>query len=332
MEGAGDSSSDSEYDSSSDSYSSSDEEPTKMMKSGSRVKNSKAEANNTTRVMELPATEADFGMQTVRVSYRICASLNDLKKGKVDASLKINEKARNIFDSLEEGRSKNHICSNLKVVEYSHNFPCSLQLDVEGLHGVDSAKSFTQSGARGAFTMRPNADFADETTGVELTAGTSRAHQSPFLQKYTGWNLDNVDRGITFAADGINALVESDHPICEYYNASLKLQGQDEIGEQDLLPGTKMFMCKAKDVKDCLNSLKKGMSENLNISDLHNVSFNLRRAYGEPSDDGTIAWDADEDLFDNLADPTNARAREAVENKKRTLYLTASFKMKSLDG
>ena len=317
---AGDSSSDeSEYSSSSDSG----EEDSFV--------NSKAEAVEATHV-ELPVTQADIGLETVRVSYRLCASLNDLKKGKVQARLQLNKEAKNIFDSLENGRSKNHICAGLKVVEYSHNFPCSLQVDVAGLNGVESAKSFTQSGARGAVTLRPNAEFADETNGVELTSGNDRAHQSPFLQKYSGWNLNNVDKGITFASDGINALVEQNHPICEYYNASLKAQGQEPIGQRDLLAGTTLFMCKANDVKDCLESLRNGMTNNLKITDLHDVAFNIKRAYGEANDEGEIAWDDDEEIYDTLADTENPRARSGVMDKKRVLYLTAAFKMRALDG
>lgn len=315
------------YDSAS---SSSDEEPQQQPTIGSKTK---SEVEEPKRVVELPATPADHGLETVRVSYRLCASLNDLKEGKVNASLKLSENARNIFDGLETGRSKNHICAGLKVVEYSHNFPCSLQIDVAGLTGIESAKAFTQAGSRGAFTMRPNGDFADETNGVELTTGNDRAHQSPFLQKYNGWNLNNVDKGITWASDGINALVEKDHPICEYYNASLRAQGQKPIGQQDMLSGTNMFMCKASDVKDCLENLKQGMLTNLKITDLHDVSFNVKRAYGEPdAQTGAIEWDDEEEIYDGLADPANVRGREAALGKKRTLYLTAAFKMRALDG
>ena len=274
---------------------------------------------------EMVQSDADWN--EVRVSYRMCASLRELADGEVDPSLKLAASAMKIFDN-SENRTENHICGGVRIVEFDSTFPASLHVDVEGLADAGTAKSFTQSGTCGALTMRPRASFSD-ARGIEVAAGNmEKAQKSAFLREYKGWNLNNVNKRITFCADGVNAMVESDHPIVAYYNSVLNEAGDDPIGDDDLIEGTTMFMAKVTDVNECLESLKRTMQENLQIQNLYNVSFKLRRAYGEAGDDGEIAWDDAEEVLDGVQ---SSKTGDAIMDQKRTLYMTAAFKVRTLD-
>ena len=273
------------------------------------------------------ATPLDSEWKEVRVSYRLCASLRELADGEVEPELKLSNNAMQIFDNSDKKRSENHICGGVSIVEYDSSFPASLHIDVDGIKS-GASKSFTQSGTRGALTIRPRGSFSD-ARGIEIAAGNMvKAQKSAFLREYKGWTLNNVDDGITFCKDGVNAMVESNHPIVAYYNAVLADGGDDPIGEGDIIGGTSMFMAKVVDVDECLASLKRTMQESLQIQNLYDVAFKLSRAYGDAGDDGEIAWDDAVEVLDGVQ---GAKTGDAIMDQKRTLYMTAAFKVRTLD-
>lgn len=274
------------------------------------------------------ASPVELEWKEVSVSYRLSASLRELANGTKKPVLKLSDGAMKIFDNSDGKRSENHICGGVTVTDYDSTFPASLHLDVKGIKSGGSTNSFTQTGGSGALTVRPKASFSD-VKGIEIAAGNMEmAQKSKFLHEYKGWNLNNVNNGVTFCADGTNAMIEGDHPIVAYYNAVLEQDGEEPLTEDDLLPGTNMFMAKALDVRECLASLKRTMQENLQIQNLYNVSFELSRAYGKPDDDGNIAWDDSDEIHEGVQGQKTA---DAILNAPRQFYATVTFKHRTLD-
>lgn len=285
-----------------------------------------------TRVSAAAAAEAaapsESDWKEVRVMYRLSSSLRELADGNKEALLKLSDKALQIFDDSPDKRSENHICGGMSVVEYDSTFPVSMHLDVNGVKADTPIKSFTSTGSSGAMTIRPKSSFSD-VKGLQIAAGNlDMAEKSAFLRDYKGWNLNNVEQGITFAVNGENAFVEAGHPVISYFNAVLEEDGDDPLTEDDLLPGTNMFMTSAEDTRVCLASLKRTMQQRLQIQNLYNVSFALRRAHGEPDDDGNVAWDDAEEVLDGVQGQKTA---DALLDTKRTFYATVAYKFRTLD-
>jgi hypothetical protein len=273
------------------------------------------------------ASAVDSDWKEVSVSYRLVASLRELANGDVTPELKLSEKAMGIFDNSEHKRSENHICGGIAVTEYDSTFPVTLHVDVQGIKS-SLANSFTHTGTRGALTIRPRGNFTS-SKGIAVAAGNmEKADKSTFLRDYKNWNLNNIDGGITYCADGVNAMIEFGHPVVEFYNAVLISGGDDPIDENDLLRGTNMFMARVGDVNTCLTSLKKIMQENLQIQNLYGVSFKLSRAYGDSDTNNEIPWDDAAEVLDGVQ---VSKTSDAILDQKRTIYLKATFKVRTLD-
>ncbi len=288
--------------------------------------------SGTTRVSAAAAAEAvapsDSDWKQVRISFRLATTLRQLANGESKAELKLSDKAMAIFDDSPDKRSENHICGGMSVVEYDNTFPATLHLDVMGVKADTPVKSFTSTGSSGALTFRPKSSFSGEN-GLKIAAGNvEMAEQSAFLRDYKGWNLNNVEKGITYAANGEQAFVEAGHPVVSYFNAVLEEDGEEPLTERDLIEGTNMFMTSAEDTRVCLASLKRTMQQRLQIQNLYNVSFGLRRAHGELDDEGNVAWDDEEEIFDGLQ---GRHTGDAILDAKRTFCATIAYKFRTLD-
>ncbi len=277
----------------------------------------------------------------VEVQYYLSGSLDDLKAGRVEPVLKLSDNCMAVFDEDPEKRSDNHICGGLLITEVDSTFPATLQLDVRGLEAVQAVKCVTHTGSRGAYTISPKMKFSSDK-GVQIAAANENMEQMTFLTEYPGWNLGNIDKGINYVEDpeqGEQAIIQNLHPIVAYFNRARERDGEPPISEEDYMPGTSLLMASADDTRRCLISLKKNMQSRLQIQNLYNVAFHLRRARGEPDpheegDDAVDAatccepsWTASEEVMDGL---TGDSAEKHVMGVKNKLYLKAKFKYRTL--
>lgn len=268
---------------------------------------------------------------TIEVQYALTASLKELADGTKEPVLKVADHVDNVFgEKAGAGRSKNHICGGMSIVDVGSSFPVTLQLDIEGLKTALPAKSITDTGSAATFTIRPKMSFS-HPVGKEIYAGNkAAAENSPFLQEYKDYTLDNVDSGINYVEDedGEHALIRKTHPVIGLFNDARRQIGKGPLTDDDLLEKTQLYIASASDTRKCLGLLKGLMQEKLQIQNLYDVKFNLRRARGGASaDSNDTAWDSLQEIGDSVkGDQSKAR----LLSQPNQLHVTVQYKYKSL--
>lgn len=97
---------------------------------------------------------------------------------------------------------------------------------------------------------------ANKITDAPTMAGVPELPCDPSI-RVAGWTIDDLDDGITYAANGEQAFVVKDHPVIAYFNRLLESQGEAPLTQDDFLEGTKLFMTSANDTRTCLADLKR---------------------------------------------------------------------------
>lgn len=275
------------------------------------------------------SSPASVTWREVTLSYRYSGSVADLKEHPEKATLLLQNEKANVFGEWGGDRTKNHICGGVDIVGLKNNFPVSLQIYADGAAGNDARTSVSCDCTRGAFTAWPKMDFNGEgDNSVALIARNSEADQHPFLKKYPGWNLDNVENGITHISE-VKTVIQNDHPIVGVFNRARIATGKAPLTSKNEQPAG-FFTAIRADVGPALERVKAMMTNKLQFQDMHNLSVRFSRAFGNnaaagggaaPADneeDAAPAWDDPVELFEGLSNPTS---KKAALNEPCSLYV-----------
>jgi hypothetical protein len=252
----------------------------------------------------------------VVLNYRYSGSVAQLRADPEAAKLALQNEEANVFGDWQGERTKNHICGGVEIVGLKSDFPVSLQIYAEGAAGEEARRSVSADGTRGAFTAWPNMEFHDDGDGaVALIARNSEADKHPFLEKYPGWNLDNLETGITHISEQ-KSVIRNDHPLIGVFNKARVSTGKTALTAKDEAPAG-FFTAVRRDVEPTLERLKSTMTDKLQIQDLHNLSVRFARAFGAQAG-GAPEWDDPAELYDGLS---NARSKQGALEEPRSLYV-----------
>lgn len=304
-----------------------------------------------TRIANNPSSspfEHDGRWMTKNVTFRFSASLQDLAESKRKPYCTISENAKAMFkDPNEElksdadkrkksskrsvrnnsdsnGTSKsnaNHIVGEIKLIEYRNNFPCSLKMRMSGIKTSES-KSFTSDDSICDYVLLPKTDrFGYPITLVERSASVD----TPFLEKFPGYTLDNIEQGITNFDDS-RTLVPVNHPIVATINQVRLDQGKDELNPDDAKhsPVVGFYVVERTTVDSFMGSLKADMENFLPLTNLYKLSPTFSRAFtGDSTESSTdhlslaTSWTNGTEIFENLASDSPHR-----EKILKTIYDT----------
>lgn len=284
----------------------------------------------------------------VKIAYYLSASMDDFAKGRVEPVMKLSDSAMAIFDESPETRTANHICGGVFVTEVKSDFPSTMHLDVDGVSAAPGTKSVTHEGSRGQFTVSPRMQFSSEN-GVLIAASNERkVEQMKFLQQFPGWNLGNINNGVQEVADSqgnVHALIDKNHPVVAYFNAARAKAKLGDLTDRDLMENTNFYQASPEDARTCMDSLKGSMRNRLQIQNLYDVSFRLRRARATVVDDADAAdddaaaaaegddvvvdrtWISPDEVLDGV---TRSTAPSHVMNAKHKIYVTAKILYRTL--
>lgn len=88
--------------------------------------------------------------------------------------------------------------------------------------------------------------------------GATKLASSPKLgHDLLGQSLEDWEQQICFMSDGKQAFVPVGSPVIRVINDKLEQEGEEPLGDDDLIDGTLMYMVNSKDARECIDKVKR---------------------------------------------------------------------------
>ncbi len=293
------------------------------------------------RNSDSPASDT-ISWNNVTVTYLFRNSLRDLAASPDASIVRISSEANGIFEPMNtraetdthdspapipQKRSSNHLLGGMWITEYHNEFPVSIQMKVDGIYNTE--RSYTSEGVPGTFTFIKNT--SELNVKISLNEGSGNAN-SPFLKQFPGWNLENIDTGITPLPNGDLSIIVANHPVIGMFNKAKIAKREAPFSLADQGPPGHFVASKA-DAEKCLKTIKENMKKHLQLKNLYDISLQLSRAFtstGRVSSavktigSETNTWSDGEEIFGEGISRKNGQ--QALLGEKNSLYVKILYK------
>jgi hypothetical protein len=271
-----------------------------------------------------PAQQEEGEIETVSVAFHWTGSLSGLDSKKTGTEeVSLFPKSGALGDRM--GEKNSHVLYSVELTEWKNDFPCSLGISLKGAHEESLRKVVTTSNKLVQAVLLPNTTCIEGATRNTVIYQQNHDSGSLFWTRYKGYNLSNIDDGITTISDGM-AVVKEGHPVMEVLQIAASTTGKVKVD-----PPTKGFyMVHRQAINDCMDMLKKEMSTHLKLLTPSDLKLEFKRSHGSQTDSqGTVDtdWTCESEIFDGA--PTE-KIRERVLKKNYSVWGTLQFKMKHI--
>ncbi len=244
------------------------------------------------------------------VMFRISGSLQDFFNDPEKAKSMIRSGVSGIFAS----KSGKNLLKSIAITSVNSDYPCSLQLQVEGIN-VDGGKKqcFSSDGVEGVCVITPKMQYSKSKPMAIVDITPDNANTS-FFKKHPGWNLGNMREGIKNLDDTVS-MVKKDHPVITVFNTARAKKGMEPL---DLEQSTHGYLSGSRvDIERCVTSIESRLQKNQTVQNLHDMKFSIARAYTDQRDRENHWLDGTEIYEGSLS----SKAKERIATENHSLYV-----------